>query len=270
VVGKNTSDELPQHLVIAKSILSRISARWPIAEQVRGGAGAIPAVATLILPQAEWNALTKNEQISLTFYAERMVGDVRINPTKYMTISTTAPIYAHMLDNYRRIRDGFWEIVVGRIKDEDVMNLMVDKSLVRGDEFWNSEQEKFGVRASIFRQGELLSGSGNLIPNSENAVVDIRKLRDYCLNPEHDDGKHKARLFSSSLGMKADDAEDLRQILLEVVTNHEARLGRQDEFGQRYTLDFPIEWQNRSATLRSGWIIEHGSEIPRLTTCYPL
>jgi len=108
------------------------------------------------------------------------------------------------------------------------------------------------------------------ISNAENAVVDIRKLRDYCLNPEHSDGKHKARLFSSILGMTPDSAEELRQILLEVIQTHEAQLGRQDEFGQRYTLDFSIEWQNRSATLRSGWIIEHGSEIPRLTTCYPL
>jgi hypothetical protein len=109
-----------------------------------------------------------------------------------------------------------------------------------------------------------------LIPNAENAVVDIRKLRDYCLNPEHDDGKHKARLFSSILGMTPDNAEELRQILVEVIQTHEAKLGRRDGFGQRYTLDFTIQWQNRSATLRSGWIIEHDSEIPRLTTCYPL
>ncbi|MCY7323660.1 MAG: hypothetical protein LH660_18105 [Phormidesmis sp. CAN_BIN36] len=109
-----------------------------------------------------------------------------------------------------------------------------------------------------------------LIPNSKNAIVDIRKLRDYCLNLEHDDGKHKARLFSSILGMTADNAEELRQMLLEIVKVQEAQLGRRDEFGQRYTLDFTIEWQNRSATLRSGWIIEHGSEIPKLTTCYPL
>lgn len=109
-----------------------------------------------------------------------------------------------------------------------------------------------------------------LIPNSENAVVDIRKLRDYCLNLEHADGKHKARLFSSILGMTADNAEELRQILLEAARVQPAQLGRQDEFGQRYTLDFTIEWQNRSATLRSGWIIEDTSNIPKLTTCYPL
>lgn len=109
-----------------------------------------------------------------------------------------------------------------------------------------------------------------LIPNAEKAMIDLRKLRDYCLNLEHDDGKHKARLFLSMLGMTAENSEALRQILLEVIRTHEAQLGRQDEFGQRYTLDFMIEWQRRSATLRSGWIIEHGSEIPKLTTCYPL
>jgi hypothetical protein len=109
-----------------------------------------------------------------------------------------------------------------------------------------------------------------LIPNGENAVVDIRKLRDYCLNLDHDEGKHKARLFSSIIGMTAENAEDLRQILLEVVKTHQAKLGRRDDFGQRYTLDFPLEWQNKSATIRTGWIIEHDSNIPRLTTCYPL
>lgn len=109
-----------------------------------------------------------------------------------------------------------------------------------------------------------------LIPNAENAIVDIRKLRDYCLNPDHDEGKHKARLFSSILDITAEEAEELRRILLEVVKTHEARLGRQDNFGQRYTLDFTLEWQDKSATRRSGWIIEQGSDIPRLTTCYPL
>ncbi len=109
-----------------------------------------------------------------------------------------------------------------------------------------------------------------LIPNAENAIVDIRKLRDYCLNLDHDDGKHKARLFSSILGMTTEHAEELRQILLEIVKVQDAQLGRRDEFGQRYTLDFIIKWQDKNATLRSGWIIEHGSEIPKLTTCYPL
>lgn len=114
------------------------------------------------------------------------------------------------------------------------------------------------------------ANTGNLLPYAENAVVDIRKLRDYCLNPNHDDGKHKARLFASILGMTASDAEDLRQILLKIVKTQEARPGRQDAYGQRYTIDFTLEWQNKSAIVRSGWIIENDSDIPKLTTCYPL
>jgi hypothetical protein len=64
-----------------------------------------------------------------------------------------------------------------------------------------------------------------LIPNAEHAVVDIRKLRDYCLNPLHDDGKHKARLLAA-VGIPATDAEAVREVLLQVVKTHEAQLGR--------------------------------------------
>ena len=52
-----------------------------------------------------------------------------------------------------------------------------------------------------------------IIPNADRAVIDIRKLRDYCLNPAHNEGKHKARLFSAKLGITRQDAEALRVIL---------------------------------------------------------
>ena len=61
------------------------------------------------------------------------------------------------------------------------------------------------------------------IPNAEHAVVDIRKLRDYCLNPMHDEGQHKARLFAIALGMTTDDAEDLRALLLQAVKTADAQ-----------------------------------------------
>jgi len=61
------------------------------------------------------------------------------------------------------------------------------------------------------------------IPNVEHAVVDIRKLRDYCLNPMHDEGQHKARLFAIALGMTTDDAEGLRALLLQAVKTADAQ-----------------------------------------------
>jgi len=109
-----------------------------------------------------------------------------------------------------------------------------------------------------------------LIPNANYAIVDIRKLRDYCLDASHPEGKHKARLFLAVLGMSAEDADELRKILLSVVQTEEAILGRHDGFGQRYTLDFLLEWKESQSIVRSGWIVEDGSSIPRLTTCFPM
>jgi hypothetical protein len=108
------------------------------------------------------------------------------------------------------------------------------------------------------------------LPHAVRAEVDIRKLIDYCLNPKHLEGKHKARLFAAALGITADDASGLRGVLLEIVMTHDAHLGLLDEYGQRYIVDFSLAWRGRRAMIRSAWIIEHQSDTPRLTTCYPL
>lgn len=108
------------------------------------------------------------------------------------------------------------------------------------------------------------------IQNSENAFIDIHKLRDYALDPEHRVGKHKARLFAALLGMTVVDAEALRDILYDVVTKQGAVAGEKDEFGQRYQIDFKLEWQGNEAMVRSAWIVRPDEDFPRLVTCYPL
>ena len=92
----------------------------------------------------------------------------------------------------------------------------------------------------------------------------------YCLTPQHNKGKHKARLFASLLDMSINDAEELSNALLEVVKEEDAQLGEKNAFGQRYTLDFTLTWHGKQATIRSGWIIETNSDIPKLTTAFPL
>ena len=51
------------------------------------------------------------------------------------------------------------------------------------------------------------------IPNAERTVVDVRKLRGYCLNLGPDEGKRKVRVFAAALNITADDAEVLAAIL---------------------------------------------------------
>lgn len=106
------------------------------------------------------------------------------------------------------------------------------------------------------------------LPNGDRAIVDIRKLRDYCLNPDNPRGSAKARVFASALEITAKDAPKLRAKLLEIAASEDAETGELDLYGQRYTIDFRMETEGRIADLRSGWIIVRGENIPRLTTCY--
>jgi hypothetical protein len=107
-----------------------------------------------------------------------------------------------------------------------------------------------------------------LLPNGERAIVDIRKLRDYCLNPDNPRGGGKARVFAAALGITAEDASELRKRLLEIARTEEAELGELDIYGQRYTVDFEMATDGGKAFVRSGWIVLHNETVPRLTTCY--
>lgn len=108
------------------------------------------------------------------------------------------------------------------------------------------------------------------LPAGENAIVEIAKLRDYCLNPVHPRGRHKARVFASVLGLTPLDAEFLREELLRAAREADATAGDRDEYGERYTVDFELVRGDRRAGVRSVWIMRHAESIPRLTSCYVL
>ena len=107
-----------------------------------------------------------------------------------------------------------------------------------------------------------------LLPDGKRAIVDIRKLRDYCLNTDSPRGRSKARVFAAALGITREDAPKLREKLLEIARTEEAELGELDTYGQRYTIDFDMETEVGKAVVCSGWIILHDETAPRLTTCY--
>jgi hypothetical protein len=80
--------------------------------------------------------------------------------------------------------------------------------------------------------GSVKDKVGMKLPNGERAIVPIEKLRDYCLNPTHRVGSHKAHVFESVLGLTAAQAAELQQRLLAVVRTGEAVLGMQNTYGQ--------------------------------------
>ena len=108
------------------------------------------------------------------------------------------------------------------------------------------------------------------VPNADRVVVEIEKLRDYCLNPVHPRGRHKARVFLSSCGMTAEHVEDLRDALLNAARNLEAELGEEDDYGQRYVIDLEVTGPTGTAPVRSAWIVRHEENFPRFVSCYVL
>ena len=106
------------------------------------------------------------------------------------------------------------------------------------------------------------------LPNGQRADLGT-KLEDYTLNPLHRDGRHKARVFESALGITFENADVLRAALRHAAANSDAALMKGDQgFGEMFVLHFALTTNKGTATILSAWIIRHGEDFPRLATCY--
>jgi hypothetical protein len=97
------------------------------------------------------------------------------------------------------------------------------------------------------------------------------KLEDYVLNPAHREGRHKARVFESALGITLANSDVLRQAILSAAdtSNNAESLGNNGH-GDIYILRFPLQTGKAVATVLTAWIVRDGEDFPRLTTCYIL
>lgn len=105
------------------------------------------------------------------------------------------------------------------------------------------------------------------LPNGASAVIPIEKLVGYCLNPNHSSGKHKARVFASALGIRADNAEDLQQLIALAAIEGEVIQQDSTAFGQLYKVDWVII-NHDSLVLRTLWEIRTGQSVPRLISAF--
>ena len=106
------------------------------------------------------------------------------------------------------------------------------------------------------------------LPNGNRADLGL-KLEEYALNPQHRDGRHKARVFESALGITLADPSPLRRaILAAAATSDEVEARGDNGYGSVYVLRFPLQTAKGSAVILTAWIVRHGEDVPRLTTCY--
>jgi hypothetical protein len=108
------------------------------------------------------------------------------------------------------------------------------------------------------------------LPYADRALADLRKLADYCLDPTHSRGRHKARVFRTTLGIGRDDAPWLQKEILDAPTNLEAIELARDVHGTRWRVDIPLARQASHAVIRTVWILKTGEDTPRLVTCWVL
>lgn len=106
------------------------------------------------------------------------------------------------------------------------------------------------------------------LPNGTQAILDLEKLRRYCLDVAHPRGRHKARVFRAALGISTGDATLLREALLRAASTEDAVVTKTDHHGTRYTLRMDMIHGTRAAVVRSQWIVRQGEEVPRFVTCY--
>lgn len=113
------------------------------------------------------------------------------------------------------------------------------------------------------------SAHPNALPNYENAIIPSDKLEKYALDPAHPVGRNKAIVFKSALGFDQSNWQALLQAIIDELPYNEATLGRDDEFGQLYTVVIPITGPNgNTADVVTGWIFKRGTDYPSLTTAY--
>ena len=90
------------------------------------------------------------------------------------------------------------------------------------------------------------------------------------MNIQHAEGRHKARVFNSVLGLGVKDVAFLRSAIIRAAIEQEVVPTGVDEYGSRFILDFEISVRERKAIIRTSWIVRIGETCPRMITCYVL
>lgn len=100
------------------------------------------------------------------------------------------------------------------------------------------------------------------LPNGERANLGT-KLEDYVLNSNHWEGRHKARVFESVLGITSSNEDVLRDaILAAAVNSEEAEVIGDNGYGMVYLLRFPLTTACGTAMILTAWIILHSEDFP--------
>jgi hypothetical protein len=108
--------------------------------------------------------------------------------------------------------------------------------------------------------------SENEPPDFSNGELDSNKITGYAMNPDHPVGGNKYRVIHSATGLDVGDAGTIEEQIREGLRSGNPVLGKADKYGQRWSVDVPLTGPSGTITVRTAWIVDVGSTIPRLVT----
>ena len=107
------------------------------------------------------------------------------------------------------------------------------------------------------------------LPNKENAIIPIAKIKDYLLSDTHPSGKSKSKFFRM-FGFNETNIPLLEQFLLKIAQSYEVKKVELSPHGKKYTIDGKLYAPvGKNVSVRTIWIIENNKDRPRFVTAYP-
>jgi len=105
------------------------------------------------------------------------------------------------------------------------------------------------------------------LPNVEKVVIPIGKFLNYSLCYDRD--PNKATAFELALGYTKSNAVILVESIRRNVGKDEAILKENNGYGDIYEVRMNLKGENgKTANVMTCWIIENGTDYPRLTNAY--
>jgi hypothetical protein len=108
------------------------------------------------------------------------------------------------------------------------------------------------------------------LPNIEDARINRTKIVDYLLAVDHPEGAGKATSFPR-FGFSIADWQTFAGAPISHARVCRASKVSESRFGTKYQIDGPLACPDgRSPAIRAVWIVDAGTDFPRLITAHPL
>jgi filamentous hemagglutinin len=103
----------------------------------------------------------------------------------------------------------------------------------------------------------------------DKIIIEVRKLRDYLLNPAHPEGATKAQ-YLSEMGYNQENYHILEVDLRNQHLTCDVQPGQVSIYGEKFEIVAPLVGPNgKKRTIRSVWMIRKSDTFARLITLIP-